>query len=77
MSAFDRREAALTVPRPDACVLTFCHTLALPGDLSGVPITGITAQIGQTLPPFATIRTVQLLTSSGRCFNVLSGQNNC
>jgi len=55
-------------------VLTFCKTTALPGDLSGGRIA---TQINATLKQFATITKVQILNSTGRCFNDLSGQNNC
>jgi hypothetical protein len=61
-------------PQHGTWALKFCRTVSLPGDLSGARIT---AQIGKTLTQFSTITRVQILNSSGHCFNDLSGQDNC
>ena len=63
-------------PKPETGTVTlqFCRTTALPGDLSGGRIK---AEISATLTQFPNNQRVVILTSSGACFDDLSGQNAC
>ena len=54
--------------------LQFCRTVALPGDLSGGRIS---AEITATIKQFPNNQRVVILTSSGACFDDLSGRNAC
>jgi spore germination protein GerM len=60
--------------QPGTAVLKFCRATQLAGDLTGARIA---AQLVATLTQFSTIKKAQILTSTGHCFNDLSGQDNC
>jgi hypothetical protein len=61
-------------PQTGTAVLKFCKNVALAGDLVG---SRDRAQITATLKQFPTITQVQILNSSGHCFDDASGLNNC
>lgn len=61
-------------PQTGTATLQFCRTVALPGDLSGGRIT---AEITAILKQFPNNKQVAILTSSGNCFDDLSGRNAC
>lgn len=61
-------------PEPGTATLRFCRATQLAGDLTGAYIK---AEINRTLLQFPSIKKVVILTSSGRCFDDLSGQNLC
>lgn len=61
-------------PEQGTATLRFCRATQLAGDLTGAYIK---AEINRTLLQFPTIKKVVILTSSGQCFDDLSGQNLC
>jgi hypothetical protein len=60
--------------QPGAAVVKFCRATQLAGDLTGARIK---AQLNATLTQFATIKKVQILTSTVHCFDDASGQDIC